>query len=240
MGTMLDVLVIIVVGIMAFIGFRKGIAQSVVSVIGTVVAAVMTMFLSNPVAEAIYSGGFKTTLVEKIGDAMKLYKQSGKGNLVENIMDTMPKFVINSLKSFGVTSSQLNSAANVSPEKVEELLHPIIVSFISVFSAIFLFIILLIIIKIISRFIVSAIDDSAISFGNQFLGAVLGIVEGFAIVIVAAFVIRITVPHLKEVPEIISDSSISESAVFKGIYDSSFLTDIVETNTKSPNVEKAG
>ncbi len=237
MSTALDVLVIIIVAVFAILGFKKGIAKTVVSIIGTILASALTMILSNPIAEAIYQGGFKTALVEKIGDAIKLYKQSGQGSLVESIMKTMPKFVNNSLSSFGVSTQTLNSAAGKSAEQVEQLIRPIIVSFISVFVSIFLFIILTIIIKLISKLIVNTIDDSVVGGVNAFLGAVVGIIEGFVIVILIAFVVRITIPHLKEVPEIISDSSISQSTVFKGIYDSSLLTQFVESGTNSPNTD---
>lgn len=237
MSTMLDVLVILLVAVFAILGFKKGIAKTAVSIVGTIIASVLSMFLSTPIAEAIYQGGFKTALTEKIENAMKLFMQSGQGSLVESIMKTMPKFVNNSLKSYGISTQQLNSAAGKGAAQVEQLIRPIIISFISVIVSIVLFVLLMVIIKLISKFIVNAIDDSALGGVNRFLGAVVGIIEGFVIVLVVAFIIRITIPHLKEVPEIISDESISQSTVFKGIYESPFLTQFVETSTSSPNTK---
>lgn len=237
MSTALDILVIIIVAVLAFLGFKKGIAKTGVSIAGTVLASVLTMFLSNPIAEAIYRGGFRTTIIEKTEDATKLFKQSGKGSLIESILKTMPKFVNYSLSNFGISQKQLSSAASKSPEEVEKLIAPIVISFISVFVSIGLFILLSVIIKLVSKALCAAIDDSYLSTINRFFGGVVGIIEGFVIVIVAAFVIRITTPHLKEIPEIISDDSISQSTVFKGIYDSPILTDFIASNTKSPNTE---
>ena len=100
-----------------------------------------------------------------------------------------------------------------------------------------MFLLISVIIKLVTKLINSKIDNSYVGVINRVLGAVIGIIEGFVLILVIAFIIRIAVPHLKHVPEIISDESISQSTIFKGIYDSPILTGVVETNTESPNTK---
>lgn len=235
MGLELDILVIIILAVFVVIGFRNGIARTVVSVVGTLIASALSMFLANPVAEGIYNGVIKTSLTEKIEDAMKMSSQTGSGNLIDNILNTMPDFVNRSLFNFGISTKEFSTAISHGASAIEELLSSIIISFISVFVSLFLFIILMVIIKLVSKMIVAAIDDSAIGTVNRFLGALIGLVEGFVVVIVIAFVIRIAVPHFEKTPKIISEESISQSTVFKGIYDSPMLAQFIADNTMSPN-----
>lgn len=237
MSIALDVLVIIIVAVFAYFGFNKGLMKTVVSIVGTFIASILTMFLSNPIAEAIYFGGFDDVIVEKAYDASKLFQQSGEGQLIDKILQTMPKFVVNSLPGFSISQKSLASAASAGAEKVEELLRPIVISFISLIVSIILFVLISVIIKVISKFINERIDDSYIGTINRFFGAVIGIVEGFVLILVIAFVIRIAVPHLKQVPDIISNESISQSTIFKGVYDSPILTGIIASDTESPNTE---
>ena len=218
-----------------YLGFNKGVAKTAISIAGTIVSSILTMFLSGPIAEAIYKGGFKQRIIEKVTDASKLFAQSGEGSLIDKILATMPHFVNNSLGNFGLSKNKLADFAQQGPEQVEKALAPIIISFISVFVSIGLFLLISIIIKLICRVIAANVDDSYIGTANRFLGAVVGIIEAFVVVIVAAFIIRLTVPHLEKVPEIITDETISQSTVFKGIYDSPILTDFIGKNTKSPN-----
>ena len=237
MNVALDVLVIIIVAVFALFGYKKGLIKTLVSIVGTFISSFLTMILANPIAEAIYFGEFDDVIIEKVNDASALFKTSGTGSLIENILDTMPKFVVNSMPGFKITQDKLASAANYGPEKVEELLRPIVISFISLIVSIVLFLLISVIIKLVTKLINSKIDNSYVGVINRVLGAVIGIIEGFVLILVIAFIIRIAVPHLKHVPEIISDESISQSTIFKGIYDSPILTGVVETNTESPNTK---
>lgn len=238
MGLELDIMVIIVLAVFVVIGFRKGIAKTVVSVVGTFVASLLSIALSNPIAEGIYNSVIKTSLIEKIEEAMKMSDQTGSGSLVDNILKTMPDFVNKSLFNFGISTKEISSAISHGASAVEEMLSSIIVSFISIFVSLCTFIILMVIIKLVGRIICSFIDDTAIGTVNRFFGALVGLLEGFAVVIVIAFLIRIAVPHFENTPNIISAESISQSTVFKGIYNSSLLTDYIENSTMSPNSEK--
>lgn len=237
MGTALDIIVIVIVAIFAFLGYRKGLAETGVSVAGTIISTILTMALSTPIAEAIYKGGFRMTILEKAQDATKLFKQSGQGNLGQSILKTMPKFIGNSFSGFGVSNDKFAEAAAKGPEQVEQFLAPIVISFISVFVSIGLFIVLFIVVRVLSKVIGNTIDVFGAGGVDSFLGAVVGIIEGFVVVVLIAFVVRISVPHIKEPPELFSDESISQSTVFRGVYDSSTLTQFIKSSTKSPNTE---
>lgn len=231
----LDALVIIVIAVFVIIGFLKGAAKTVISVIGTLVTSAFSMFLANPIAEYIYRTAIKASLIEKVEGAIKNSQVGDTVTLIDSILDTLPGFVNNSLFNFGISTKELTGAASKGAEAIETLLAPIVVSFMSIIVALILFTVFMIVVKIIIRVICSAIDSSALSVPNRFLGALIGLIEGFVIVFLAMFILRLCIPHIEEVPEILSDNYISDTTVFKGIYDSEFLTEFVSSNSESPN-----
>lgn len=231
----LDALVIIVIAVFVIIGFLKGAVKSVVSAVGTFAASAFSLFLSNPIAQYIYRTAIKSSLTEKFEEAIKTSQAGVSGNLVERTLDTLPDFVKDSMFNFGISTKELSGAISKGAEAIETLLAPIVISFISVIVACVLFTVILVIIKIISKIVCSAIDSSVLSFPNKFLGALIGLVEGFVIVFIAMFILRLCIPHMEEVPEIISDYSISKTTVFEGIYDSDILTGMISAHSESPN-----
>ena len=236
MSIMLDLLCIAVVAVFAILGFNKGVLKTFFSVIGTVVASAISMVLASPIAEAIYNGGIKGSLIQKMEDNMKINKQLSSGDPTSQILKSLPEFIENSMKSFKVSSGGLSNALSQGPEVAEKLLRPIIISFMSIFVSVFLFVILMVIIKILINIFGASLGESGLSIIDSFCGALVGLLEGFAVVILVAFIVRISIPHLDHVPEIISDETISESFVFEGIYDSPLMRDFVKGATKSPNI----
>ena len=234
MKHILDIIVVIIILILAVSGYKKGILKTVISIVGTLLASLMSSVLSKPIAEAIYNGGFKSTIISKSDSAMKLVQQEG-GSFIDSFMKTMPSFVNHSLAGFSISSADLSRASNNGAAQLERTLAPLIISFISIFVAIVLFVGLMILVKLICSMIYRSMDDSPVNFFDSFIGAVIGMLEGFIIVMLAAFIIRVATPHMEKVPDVISNTSISQTTVFKGIYNSPILTELVSAVTDSPN-----
>ena len=236
MDYMLDVIVVALVALFAYLGYKKGVLKTVISVIGTLLASLMASVLSKPIAEAIYNGAFKSGIIAKANSAMKLAQQEGL-NFLDSFLDSLPKFVSNSLPNFHISLSDLTLASQNGASQLERKLAPIIISFISIFVTIVLFAVFMIVVKSICAVIFNAMDDSPLNVIDAILGGTISIIEAFIIVLLAAFVIRISTPHMKTVPSFISDEAISQTTVFKGIYNSPILTGLVEAVTVSPNTE---
>jgi len=236
MSFMLDLLCIAVISVFVVFGFKKGIITSIISVIGTVVTSVMSMVLASPIAKAIYNGGMKAALIQKMEENLKLSKELSSGDPSSEILKSLPGFVAKSMPSFKVSTPGFSGALAKGPEIAEEMIRPIIISFMSIFVSIFMFMILTVIFKIVIKIISASLDNTGLSIFDRFFGALIGLIEGFAIVILVAFIIRITIPHLAHVPQLIQQDNISESYVFNGIYNSPYMLDLVKGTTESPNI----
>lgn len=237
MSFMLDLLCVGAIAVFVVFGFKKGIITSIISLVGTVVATVISMVLSSPIATAIYNGGMKAALIQKMEENLKLSRELSSGDPSADILKSLPGFVAKSMPSFKVSTPGFAGALAKGPEIAEEMLRPIIISFMSIFVSIFLFIILLVVLKIVIKIISASLDNTGLSIIDRFVGGLIGLLEGFAIVILVAFIVRISIPHLEHVPKLIQQDVISESYVFNGVYNSPYMIDLVKGTTESPNIK---
>ncbi len=235
---MLDLLTIVIILIFVFFGFKKGVARAALTSASTLIAGIVSSALSKPIAESIYESSIKPSLVSKIDNAVKTAQQSGKSVPTSDIIKSLPNYVRNSLPSFDITNERLRDAIRDGSKAAEGLLRPIIVSFITCIVTVILFLLIVVAAKIIIKIVCDKMDMVTKGIVDSFFGALVGLLEGFLVVIVIAFVLRIAIPHMNEVPELFSDESISDSYVFRGIYDSPILREIISNTTDSPNVDE--
>ena len=142
------------------------------------------------------------------------------------------------MPSFDITNERLRDAIRDGSIAAEGLIRPIIVSFITCIVTVLLFLVLVIIARVAIKVICDKMDMVTKGIVDSFFGALIGLLEGFLIIIVIAFVMRIAIPHMNEVPELFTDESISDSYVFRGIYDSPILREVISNTTDSPNVDE--
>lgn len=234
MSYFLDAFTVIIVVIFAALGYKKGVLKTFVSLGGSILASILSAILSKPIAAAIYNSIFKRTVISKSEEAMKYVLQHG-GSYVDEFLKSLPGFMSSSISKFGITPADISAQSEQGAVQVERTLAPVFISFISVITAIVLFIALMIAVKLICRMIYRALDGTTIGTFDSAAGAVVGILEGFIIVMLAAFVMRISVPHMQNVPTFMSDSAISQSIVYKGVYNSPIVTKLVSDVSDSPN-----
>ncbi len=235
---MLDLFTIVIILIFVFIGFKKGVARTALSSASTLIAGIVSSTLSKPIAVSIYESSVKPSLVNKIDKAVKTAQQSGKNVPTSDIIKSLPNYVRNSLPSFDITNERLRDAIRDGSIAAEGLIRPIIVSFITCIVTVLLFLVLVIIARVAIKVICDKMDMVTKGIVDSFFGALIGLLEGFLIIIVIAFVMRIAIPHMNEVPELFTDESISDSYVFRGIYDSPILREVISNTTDSPNVDE--
>ena len=232
---MLDILTIAVIFVFVIIGYKKGIARTALSFMTTLVSVMISIFLSNPIAEKIYDTAVKPSLTSKIESAVKTAATSGEKTLIDEILKTLPNPIRNSLPNFSITNEKLNSAISSSAQTVEGVLRPVIVSFMTYIICFILFIAISITARIVINIICDKMDVVTKGVIDSFFGSLVGLIEGFLIVTALTFILHIALPHIKEPPQLLSDETISQSYVFKRIYDSDILVELIEMTSGSAN-----
>ncbi|MBP3389501.1 MAG: CvpA family protein, partial [Clostridia bacterium] len=102
MAYVLDLLVILVFGLMVFIGYKRGVVKSLARLIGLIAAVVVAITFSGPVANAVYDGAVGPAIEEAVAakidegeDATSIELRSG----VESVLEALPTPLLNLMKN---------------------------------------------------------------------------------------------------------------------------------------------
>ncbi len=196
MGIAIDVLIIGLLLIFGFIGFRKGFFKSIISLFSTLVVLILSFCFAGGLAKLInkmydFTGLIADKLCKGIADMHSFYSQtipagmSGK-DLVNNIPASTNGF-LKKLMSYVLNPL---SAADVEGATVAEIVSGSFASVIMlIISAIILFIAIKIVLAIASRLFDNITRNRVFGATNKLLGFAFGAAKGLLVVLVFTVVL---------------------------------------------------
>ncbi len=201
MSYILDAIVVIVIAVTAFIGYRRGFIRTIIQLAGCIVAFILALSLSNTVSTMVYDGLLRDNLHEKIetvwtetaveGAAQTLTEQA------EAILDTLPEFVQTTLDTETITQGIHDSVGNdqtgvaVADYLVDDLIRPIIVAVIRFVAFLILFAILMFVIRLLEKLLKPLTKMPLVRQTDGLLGAVVGLVKGIVFALVAVTIMQL-------------------------------------------------
>lgn len=202
----IDIVIYILLLIMIFIGFSKGIIKQVLSTANWLVSLIGAFVLVKPFSKLMMKTPINDSVNKAITDwiatkGTALAVPYDPANSNEQIADAisqvlkLPKFIA-SIIAKGIN---ISSTADLT---LAEVLAPSITSVvITVLSFIALFIILLIVLKIIINLLNLVFDSGVLGLVNKLLGAALGLVKGALIISLIMLLVSVlsgVIPSLNE------------------------------------------
>lgn len=197
-GIALDVLIVALIVVFAFIGLRQGFFKSVLSMVSTLVVLIVSIWLASPVAKLInkiydFTGLIAGKLCTSIAGMGAFYSEPiPAGVSGADLANSIPSNTNGFLKT--LMSKVLNplSAGEVEGATVAEIVSG---SFASVIMAIIAGILLFILIKIVLSLATKLFDNitknRVFGFFNKILGFVLGGLKGLLIIVLFAFILTL-------------------------------------------------
>ena len=91
MGIVLDLIVIAIILIFCLISAKKGFVKTIVEAVGVVAAIILAFTFSSPLAATTYDKIIEPPIL----NAVSSETTESSENAVQNIWDSMPKFIIN-------------------------------------------------------------------------------------------------------------------------------------------------
>ena len=194
MAYVFDLIIVCTLIFMIVIGYRRGFVQSLVQIAGYVLAFVLALSLSTPIANAVFDGaiaeGVETKLTESFVGAVDGSPSEKANAFIEGLPGPIASAL---LKNESVTDTlrDLDENLELSAQKfaetvVENAIRPVVVSLIRIVLFILLFILLSLAIKLLAKLFKPLTNLPLIRQVDGVLGAVLGLLKG--IVFVLAFV----------------------------------------------------
>lgn len=195
-GIAIDVIIVALVVVFAFIGLRKGFFKSVLSMVSGVVVIIVSFLLASPVAKLInkiydFNGLLAGKLCKSIAGMGTFYSQTiPEGVSGSDLVNQIPSSTNGFLKKLMSHVLKPLSAGDVQGATVADIVSGAFASIIvTVIVGILLFVLIKIIIALATRLFDNITKNRVFGATNKLLGLAFGAVKGFIIVVVFAIVL---------------------------------------------------
>ncbi len=196
MNYIVDIIILVIIAIFTVRGVRNGFFYSAANFLSVVVAIIIATLFSDMVSEFLFNTFFRAGLEERL---MLELEQDGLNLAVQNLFETLPKFMIDALAERGITQVSIVDGVSGTTEEmaiaVTASVSEAIITIINFFVIIILAIILIIAIKFAIKLANNVFKLPLISQVNQILGGVFGfmfsLVLIFVVISAATFLLNV-------------------------------------------------
>ena len=198
MNILLDIIIIAIIGITAFISAKRGFVRALISAVGFVLAIILAFSLSGPIAASVTENYVKPVVEEQTLSILSNASGENLNTVSENLWNELPDFVINAVASAGLTEESISDSISKSTAKTTEdlathitdtLFIPIVESLIKAIITLVLFLILMVLVLFLSRVLNKLFSGFIFGKFNSLLGGALGILKGVVFAAVFCLVI---------------------------------------------------
>ncbi len=223
MGFLLDIIVVAIIALTAFLAARRGFVRTFIEVVGFFLSIYLAFALSGSLAQVTYDKAVEPSVVGTIENAIGETTLNVSETTINQIWDEIPQFLTAMAEKNGLTKSTLSqevqrftdhSGAGIA-QVAADFVEPAIVSILRVLFGVLIFIVLLILIKFLAKFINRVFKLPLVGSLNTVLGAVLGVAKGFIYAFLICTVLSALAVVLKDGFLIFTPKAIESSFLFK-------------------------
>ncbi len=201
MAYILDLIIVAVVGITVFLGYRRGFIRTIIQLVGCVVAFALALSLSATVSNYIYDDLLRDGLHEKIETVWNDTVVEGAADTmteqVESVLETLPSFLTATLDTDDLVDGIQASVGNadtgtaVADYLVDEMLRPLLVAVLRFIAFLILYLVLMLLIRLLEKLITPLIKLPLIRQTDGALGAIIGLLKGIVFALVAVTIMQL-------------------------------------------------
>lgn len=191
----IDIAIILFVFIFAIIGIKRGFIKEIISLVGVVIAIVLSFWLAEISSEFIYDRFIKESVGAKITETICETADNSLASVAENIPESLQsaakllKIDLTTLLGSSVSDNIESTAATVSNNLMIRVVEPLCIKIILVISFIILFIILTFLINLTAKALNIVAKLPILKSFNRFLGCVVGALRGAVIIISLCYIL---------------------------------------------------
>ena len=225
MPYILDAIVLVILALAVFFGYRHGLIRSLIQLIGCVAAFLLALSLSSTVATLAYDHVLQEPLHQKIESVWEDTVINGAAQTLSEqttaLAEALPSFARSLLDTDALCTYVEQSVGNretgaaVADYLSGELLKPIVVSVVRVAAFLILFVVLLLVTFLLGRLIKPLVKLPVIRQTDGLLGMLLGLVKG--VMFVLAFVSIVQLIAAGSTNGLLTEKTIEDSCVVSWI-----------------------
>lgn len=235
MSLLLDGIVLLIILICFFVGWRRGAAITLLNFVALVAAFTVAVLLSPVLSNTIYETFFKTGVTDQIAQSIGNSIGDGAEAVITNIITAIPSFAAVFLNSTSFDSNEITGiiengnqdTINSAASTVEGLISPAFTALIGIIIMLIVFFVLLAVFRFIARLLSKVFELPVLSLINRVFGGVIGIAEGVILVMLITAVVRMALPLTGDSIPFLTQEVIDGSFIFKAFYSGDIINNIV-------------
>lgn len=208
----IDIVLILFIALGAFMGYKKGLINVLVSFVAIIIAIVLSLLLQIPVANTLRQTAPGTDLYNNVHEGISKAVNDNKSDIDNNtIYSTIIKGII-------------------SDEQINRQSESITMFILKGLSFFIIFIIVTLIILILKKILNFVFDLPILNSVNQIGGLALGGIKSLAIV----YIILAILAFISPMPSVTSGiaENINKTTITKTLYNNNLLVNIIKSNIK--------
>lgn len=198
-----DAVIVVIFLLFIILGVKRGFVRSVLDLVGTLAAMLVSMWFSGIAAQWFFSTFLQESLTHQIAEALQA---APAADAADAVLSVVPEILRGGLEAFGITSDAINQAvagtSGQAAAAVVAVLSPMVVSVLRGLFALVLFIFLLVIFRILSGVVCRIFRLPVLRQLDKGLGILLGVAQAALITVLLCFcaqaLISVSSPWLVE------------------------------------------
>ena len=190
MNILIDLILTIIILIFVIVAYKKGFIASLLDFLGTIIAWIASINLSEFLSLWLYNTFVKTPITDYV--YLKLTESANTA--AESLVASIPEFIYTAATTFGIDINSIissNSGLEIDTAVssiTSGIVEPIITILIRIIVAILLYIIFAFFIKMLSKLFKNVNKIPIVGSLNKFLGIVLGLLKGALIAMLVCII----------------------------------------------------
>ena len=195
MSILIDIAVIALIAVFAFIGYRKGLVKTLLNFAGVFIALIAAFYIAIPLSSFV----FDTFFSDRIHNGVNKAIVNSAADTVTGAVAAVPDYIKKGAKALDINvekvisdsdpESGVSFAEDVAETITQKVARPIVTRLLAIILFIILFVLLRVLIKVIANALNLVARLPGLNLANRTLGAVIGFAEGLLIAYVCCFAI---------------------------------------------------
>ncbi|MGN0453286.1 MAG: CvpA family protein [Ruminococcus sp.] len=229
-----DIVLIAVIIVFAVVGYKKGIAKSVLSIVSFVLSAVLALLFARMLSVWIFDAFVKKAITQNVADAISASGAGDAAAAVNAVIMAIPQFASNMFNYISdspdgfstVCEDALTLDGESAASTIVGAVEPAVVGVISLILGIVLFVVLSFLLSKLAGYVAKLFRLPVIRVVDSIGGLILGVAEGFFAVFLCAMVLNLLMPLISANFSADIERYIMSSYIFSHIYSGDIFTKI--------------
>ncbi len=226
MNWIIDLLMLALVIIIIYTGYRKGFLRSILSLGGFLIATVFSFMFGKMIAEGIFTSMVKPWLTSLVETQVVAGTNENLAIAVDNMYQNLPGYLSGPLNFlFGskeqvITNIQSAMAENSTTmtDSIVNLLKPMMVVLISILTILILFLLCIFALRVIDKLLIQVRRIPVIGTFDGFLGGIVGVFQAALWMVILVFLVKAIILLSSNGITWLNDDVINSTFLFKWLY----------------------